>query len=115
MKLPVKLSLFIFLILQKLRNNTFWIINENFENFLFNLNTSVKFFILNLVGLTANTTIMYILLCGFGLAFMILETQPRYSYICSWIFVMLAAQGIENIIKWRVRNVKIFSRNNKRT
>ena len=66
-------------------------------------------------NISVSTTIMYILLCGFGLAFMILETQPRYSYICSWIFVMLAAQGIENIIKWRVRNVKIFSRNNKRT
>ena len=64
---------------------------------------------------SVNTTIMYILLCGFGLIFMIIETQQRYSYVCSWIFVILAAQGIENIIKWRVRNVKIFSRNNKRT
>ena len=62
-----------------------------------------------------STTIMYILLCGFGLVFMILETQQRYSYICSWIFVILATQGIENIINWRVKNVKFFRRNNKRT
>ena len=68
-------------------------------------------------NISVSTTIMYILLCGFGLAFMILETQPRYSYICSWIFVMLAAQGIENIIKisWRVKNVKFFSKINKGT
>lgn len=61
------------------------------------------------------SAILYILLCGFGLAFMILETQSRYSYICSWIFVILATQGIENIINWRVKNVKFFRRNNKRT
>lgn len=60
------------------------------------------------------SAILYILLCGFGLVFMILETQSRYSYICSWIFVILAAQGIENIINWRVKNVKFFRGNNKR-
>lgn len=64
-----------------------------------------------------NSAILYILLCGFGIVFMILETQSRYSYICSWIFVILAVSGIEYIIKLsgRVKNAKFFSRNSKRT
>lgn len=45
------------------------------------------------------TALLHILLCGFGLFFMIIETQSRYSYIASWIFIILAAQGIEKIVE----------------
>lgn len=67
-------------------------------------------------GTQKNSAILYILLCGFGIIFMVLETQSRYSYICSWIFVILASNGIENIISLigRVKNAKFFSRDNKR-
>lgn len=41
--------------------------------------------------------LLYILLCGFGLAFTILETQGRYSYIISWVFILLASIGFENL------------------
>lgn len=41
--------------------------------------------------------LMFLLLCGFGTAFMLLETQGRYSYIVSWVFIILAAYGFENL------------------
>lgn len=41
--------------------------------------------------------LMMLLLCGFGAAFVMLETQARYSYIVSWVFVILAAYGTENL------------------
>ncbi len=42
-----------------------------------------------------NNILLNIILFGFGLLFIIIETQPRYSYIVSWIFLILATQGIE--------------------
>ena len=53
---------------------------------MFNKNTSKE------------TALLYTLLCGFGLLFMIIETQSRYSYIISWVFLILAVQGVENSI-----------------
>lgn len=50
-------------------------------------------------------SILHIFMCGFGIFFLIFETQPRYVYIIYWIFIPLAVQGIETIcdfiIKWR--------------
>lgn len=44
-----------------------------------------------------NNTLNYLLLFGTGLLFLIIETQPRYSYIISWILIVLATIGIEVI------------------
>ena len=38
-----------------------------------------------------------ILLWGFGVIFIILETQSRYSLIVSWVFILLASMGLENL------------------
>ncbi len=45
---------------------------------------------------TQNLALMFLLLCGFGAAFMLLETQGRYSYVVSWIFIILSACGLES-------------------
>lgn len=63
----------------------------------------------SLIGIIANinrkeVAALYILLCGFILIFMIIETQSRYSYIISWVFLILATEGIEEI---RNRNIRI--------
>ncbi|MBR5271060.1 MAG: glycosyltransferase family 39 protein [Clostridia bacterium] len=56
-------------------------------------------FILSLVSLIKkqkkNPALLHLLLCGFGLFFLVFETQPRYSYIVSWVFILLAIQGLE--------------------
>ena len=46
------------------------------------------------------SALIYTLFVGFGLLFMIIETQSRYSYIISWAFVLLAMQGVENMVNW---------------
>lgn len=52
--------------------------------------------------------IIYILLCGFIILFMIIETQSRYSYIISWTFLILATEGIENSVEvMKKRFIKI--------
>lgn len=39
--------------------------------------------------------IMSIIFCGYGILFLILETQERYGFIISWIFVLMAAAAIK--------------------
>lgn len=95
-------------------NEIVGIVPRNFQ-VIFSVFILLSFLSVFTKNTNVNTTIMYILLCGFGLAFLIIETQQRYSFVCSWVFVILATQGIENIINWRVKNVKFFRRNNKRT
>ncbi|WP_234117759.1 glycosyltransferase family 39 protein [Clostridium hydrogenum] len=34
-------------------------------------------------------SLLYIIFCGFGLFYLIIEQQPRYGYIISWVFVLL--------------------------
>ena len=53
-----------------------------------------------------NDALLNIILCGFGLLFIIIETQPRYSYIVCWIFILLACQGIEGILDF-INKVKL--------
>lgn len=45
-----------------------------------------------------NVVLLNIILCGCGLLFTIIETQSRYSYIVSWIFIILASYGIEKTL-----------------
>lgn len=42
--------------------------------------------------------LLNIILFGIVLLFAIIETQPRYSYIISWVFIIFAVQGIEYIL-----------------
>ena len=54
----------------------------------------------SVIGIIVNinkkeVSILYILLCGFILMFMVVETQSRYSYIVSWIFLILATEGMK--------------------
>ena len=44
-----------------------------------------------------NNLLIHLLLLGFGLLFMIIETQPRYSYVISWAILILAVEGIEEL------------------
>ena len=41
---------------------------------------------------------LHILLCGFGLFFLVFESQPRYAYIIYWVFIPLAVQGLQTVI-----------------
>ena len=50
-----------------------------------------------------------LLLCGFGVLFMLLETQGRYSYIVSWTFILLCVIGIENLISERVVKKQVIT------
>ena len=40
-----------------------------------------------------------IIFCGYGCTFLILETQERYSFIISWVFVIISVQGLYPIKK----------------
>lgn len=40
--------------------------------------------------------IFYILFCGFSLQCLITESQDRYTYIVSWLFIIFAAEMLEN-------------------
>ena len=55
--------------------------------------------LLSIIGLIrkGNNSLLCIILFGFILLFMIIETQPRYSFVVSFIFIILAAVGIEYI------------------
>lgn len=44
--------------------------------------------------------LMNIILFGMILLFSIIETQPRYAYIISWVFIIFAVQGIEYVLRW---------------
>ena len=41
--------------------------------------------------------LMLLLLCGFGTIFMVLETQSRYAYVVNWVFIILAAYGVDQM------------------
>lgn len=39
--------------------------------------------------------LFYIIFCGYGLMFLIIESQDRYSFIASWIFIILSITAFE--------------------
>ncbi|MGL5648392.1 MAG: glycosyltransferase family 39 protein [Clostridium sp.] len=41
--------------------------------------------------------LFYIMFCGYGITYLITETQGRYAYIVSWIFIIMAIAGLERI------------------
>lgn len=42
--------------------------------------------------------LFYIIFCGYGLMYLITESQGRYSYIISWVFIILAMEGISLLL-----------------
>lgn len=40
--------------------------------------------------------LLYIIFCGYGLLFLIIESQARYGFIVSWLFVLLPATFMKN-------------------
>lgn len=41
--------------------------------------------------------LFYIMFSGYGISYLITETQGRYAYIVCWLFIIMAISGIENI------------------
>lgn len=40
--------------------------------------------------------LFFIILCGYGAVFLILESQERYSFIINWIFIIFAVTGVKS-------------------
>jgi len=55
--------------------------------------------------------LFYIILYGYGFMYLITEEQGRYSYIVSWVFVILAIEGINFLLN--KKNTKKFNENDK--
>lgn len=53
----------------------------------------------NRKGIDKNKEInlFYIIFCGYSLLYLITEAQARYSYIASWVLIVLAIEGIDFI------------------
>ncbi|WP_411169608.1 glycosyltransferase family 39 protein [Clostridium sp. MB05] len=43
--------------------------------------------------------LFYIILCGYGVMYLVTESQGRYSYIISWVFIILEVEGINFLLK----------------
>lgn len=41
--------------------------------------------------------LFYIIFCGYGLSYLVTESQGRYAYIVNWLFIIFAVSGIEKI------------------
>ncbi|WP_411169607.1 glycosyltransferase family 39 protein [Clostridium sp. MB05] len=55
--------------------------------------------------------LFYIMLCGYGVMYLVTEAQGRYSYIISWVFIILAVEGINFILnKFDIDIKKGFSK-----
>lgn len=96
-------------------SGSYWAALETDMNFLYVVPkvfqiTYILILILSILSIfdiktSKETVLLYTLLCGFGLLFMIIETQSRYSYVISWVFLIVAVQGIENLLDV-IRRVK---------
>lgn len=47
--------------------------------------------------------LFYMMFCGYGITYLITETQGRYAYIVAWIFIIMAISGLE-----RIKNGKVY-------
>lgn len=43
--------------------------------------------------------LFYLLLCGYGLMYLVTESQARYAYIVCWLFIILSVVGIDSLLK----------------
>lgn len=51
-------------------------------------------------------SLFYIILCGYGLLYLITEMQGRYAYIICWIFIIFAISGIEELIEVKKHKIE---------
>jgi hypothetical protein len=54
--------------------------------------------------------LFYIIFCGYGLLYLVTEQQPRYGYIISWAFIILAftsPKAAFTVKRNKVRNIKL--------
>lgn len=55
--------------------------------------------------------LLYIILCGYGVMYLVTESQGRYAYIISWIFIILAIEGINFILnKFKISNIEYHNK-----
>lgn len=43
--------------------------------------------------------LIYIILCGYGVMYLVTESQARYSLIIAWVFIILATEGIRFLLR----------------
>ena len=43
--------------------------------------------------------LLYLILCGYGVMYLVTEAQGRYSLIIAWVFIILAMEGIRFLLK----------------
>ena len=43
--------------------------------------------------------LFYLLMCGYGLMYLVTESQARYAFIVCWLFIILSVVGIDSISK----------------
>ncbi|MBE6053562.1 MAG: glycosyltransferase family 39 protein [Clostridium sartagoforme] len=43
--------------------------------------------------------IIYLILCGYGVMYLVTESQGRYSLIVSWVFIVLATEGVRFLFR----------------
>lgn len=48
--------------------------------------------------------LFYMILCGYGISYLVTEMQGRYAYILCWLFIILATSGVEKLYKKIVLN-----------
>ena len=47
--------------------------------------------------------LLYLILCGYGVMYLVTESQARYSLIIAWVFIILATEGIGFLIRKSTR------------
>jgi Dolichyl-phosphate-mannose-protein mannosyltransferase len=58
--------------------------------------------------------LLYIILCGYGVMYLVTESQGRYAYIISWIFIILSMEGINFILnKFKISNIEYHNKDKK--
>ena len=43
--------------------------------------------------------LIYLILCGYGVMYLVTESQGRYSLIIAWVFIILATEGIRFLLR----------------
>lgn len=43
--------------------------------------------------------LIYLILCGYGVMYLVTESQARYSLIISWVFIILATEGVRFLLR----------------
>jgi len=57
----------------------------------------------NIIKENSEVKLFYLILCGYGAMYLITESQPRYSYIACWVFIILGMVGLDNLKKQYIK------------